>query len=518
MIAGPVRFRHFLWVLAAIAAVYALYSAWVVGVRVQYPYDHFIWSESPFLTNMLKLHNGVALYGPPSDANSFVYSPGLEYLCYAILSPFDLHLDLRACRAVNVGVGVFAVAAATQFMLASVDRDNKFKGIDRAAVAILFASTAGLVLLKNFTFDVCHPDNLHALHLAAGIAMGARALDKESFGWSVLTAAVLGFGILLKQTCALGGLGIAVFLALAGRSWWGWRKSALIVGASIATMALSAWWLLVHHAHGSYWLYEVLMQHDKVIGKLEYLWGHDLVSIHRMPLYFGAVYFGLVGLTETDRRKRARVGLWLFAGVFGAFPGVLGYIKKLGLYNNIVVIDLWAAMLVVPRLYEWCRTGLDLNGKRANVVAASVLTILVVGLYPVKRAPLSAHYRYGRELEKLLTEDIAAGRKVLVAHGTAAWIRAGLRTVPLDRSNSVLELDIGGDARRAHTAKRFQGQDYDRIYIGWPRYSERIEGTLGRRYVRMATRVDGVPLPDLSPACGWVKEMSPIIQAYQPKR
>src|SRR6185312_1654253 len=82
-----------------------LFSATVLGLvvlavqqlvaRIRFPWDLFIWAESPFLTNLLKLDLGQPLYGDPADANSFIYSPGLEYITYLILKPFGRHLDIR---------------------------------------------------------------------------------------------------------------------------------------------------------------------------------------------------------------------------------------------------------------------------------------------------------------------------------------------------------------------------------------------------------------------------------------
>ena len=51
-----------------------------VALRVVFPWDLVMWSESPFLTNMLKLTNGTPLYTAPDDVNSYLYAPGLELL------------------------------------------------------------------------------------------------------------------------------------------------------------------------------------------------------------------------------------------------------------------------------------------------------------------------------------------------------------------------------------------------------------------------------------------------------
>lgn len=523
MIAAPVRFRHLLWVLAIVAALYAAYGAWVVALRVQYPYDHLIWSESPFLTNMLKLHNGVELYGPPADASSFVYSPGLEYLCYALLSPFGLHLDVRACRVVNVAVGASAIIAASAFMMSQVTAmstalaGRAAPAVDRAVLAVLVTAVSTLLLLKNFTFDVCHPDNLHALHLAGGIALAHRAMQKTSFRLAVATAALLGLGVVLKQTCALGGAGVALYLALWGRRHWGWKKAALVLVAVTVTTGLGGAWLLIHHEHGRFWLLDTLMRHTKYTTKLDYLFGFEATKLHRAPLWLGAAFVALRGLFHDDDRLRNATGLWLFAGIFGAAPALSAYMKEFGLYNNLVVVDLWAAMLVVPTLITFAHRQLEHRPLRTpGLVAAGALALVVLGLYPVKRAPRGGHSRYGRELEAALRADIEAGRRVLVAHGTAAWIRAGLRTVPLDRSNSVFELVAARHDELAHTDRRLASRHYDRIYVGWPAYGDRIDDVLHANYTAIES-ISPVRLPDPAIDVGWSPQMTAKIIVYAPR-
>src|ERR1700691_5694801 len=98
-----------LW-LAVYVIIFAFVAVLAVetALRIRFPYDLYFWSESPFLTNLMKLDHHQPIYTNPADGNSFVYSPGLEYLSFAILKPFGLELDIRFCRLVSVALGVFA--------------------------------------------------------------------------------------------------------------------------------------------------------------------------------------------------------------------------------------------------------------------------------------------------------------------------------------------------------------------------------------------------------------------------
>jgi hypothetical protein len=477
------RFKTLLMFLTALMAAFVLVLGWIVAQRVAYPYDYFIWSESPFLTNMLKLHNDVALYGPVSDANSFVYAPGLEYLCFTLLEPFDLHLDVRACRAVNVAVGVVAavLAGLVQTKICEATSDEP---PPRRLLLPFTIATSAMIIFRNFTSDVCHPDNLHMLHLMVGMALGYRALTRKDHRLAIATAALLGFGVVLKQTAALGGIGVAGFLAFYGRRQWGKATSAAVVAAAVTTTALSCWWLLIHHEHGAFWLYGLLRQHAVELSKLEHLFGHDVLMPHRVVLYVGALLCGLRALASEREELRVYAGLWLTAGFFGVFPAFAAYIKHFGLWNNLVVVDAWAALLVIPMLIRVAsQRGLSHD---RGLLAAAALLVISIGAYPNKRGPDEDHYRYGQQIEGRLRADLAAGHAVLVCHGTAALIRAGYRDVPRDRTNTMLELIAAGRRTPKETLDRIETH-YQRIYDSWPPLPGDAKQAVRRNFVREGT-------------------------------
>jgi hypothetical protein len=512
------RHAHVLWGLTAIAFAYAAGVLYQVIARVRFPYDELIWSESPFLTNMLKLHQGVELYGPAADANSFVYSPGLEYLCFALLSPLDLHLSLPACRVVNVAVGIAAALCAGWVqarIVAEITASGDGAALARRRLVLTFTSAfTALVVFKNFTADICHPDNLHALHLAGGLALAHRALRSGRYPAALGACAFLGGGVLLKQTCALGAFGVAAALAWAGRAQWGGRRSALLPIAALATTALAALWLL--RGNGRFWTLELLMAQPQYVTRLQALWAFDAQQLHRLPLWAAAPFCALHAFTSANERQRQDALLWLGAGL-GALPALLAYAKHFGLWNNIVVIDVWLAILVVPTLLALSYEHIDLRPGLFGSATAAALAIATVGAYPSKRLPPADLYRYGRELEASLRADFAAGRHVLVGHGTAALIRAGYRDVPLDRSNSVLEMVAGRRDALAATDVRLGAHAYDRVYLNWPTYGERIDAALMRNY-SVVTRIEAAQLDEVSMDVGYINHMSPQIVVLEPKR
>jgi hypothetical protein len=83
-------------------------TATIMVMRAMFPYDLYFWAESPFLTNMLKLRASLPFYGPLSDANSFVYPPGMEILHTTLLAPFGLALSVTANRMLVLLYGALA--------------------------------------------------------------------------------------------------------------------------------------------------------------------------------------------------------------------------------------------------------------------------------------------------------------------------------------------------------------------------------------------------------------------------
>ncbi len=110
--------------LVALVGMMFAVLAYQVFRRIVFPWDLYIWSESPFMTNMMKLATASSVFDGPSEASSWVYSPGLEYVCFALLRPVGLHLDVRACRAVNVIIGLggsYFAAKCSSMLLGLLD-------------------------------------------------------------------------------------------------------------------------------------------------------------------------------------------------------------------------------------------------------------------------------------------------------------------------------------------------------------------------------------------------------------
>ena len=455
------------WLVRFLFVVVIVYLAWltaVIGLRAQFPWDLFMWPESPFMTNMLKLERGQPLFGPAADGNSFVYAPGLEYITFALLKPLGLHLDIRFCRLVNVAIGLSAGVLAGLTMrraLKMVAPDNRFPHF-----AWLGGGVAVLVIFRNFTADVTHPDNLVMLHTAGVFLLTLWAWREKRFGVAVLVMLFAGWGVFAKQILALSFLGPVVVFARFNP--WGWRKWFVLVAVGVLSAA-SAVVVLAWSHDARFFLLELLPSQGIHLTRF-YWMTIDLVTADRaFLLMLGLIAVGF--LWRSGPAGREYVQFCAAIGVFSVCPNVASYVKAMGVWNNLIIFQLWLVLLVWPAIALWltraanrCRPAAD----EAPIFDWTVVVLLVafVGLLLPSKTP--AHpvmYDRCREIQKLVDADIQAGRKVLIGHGMIYLLRAGSREVPLDRVNTLLELRMADRVGLSRFGERVRTHYYDRMFL-----------------------------------------------------
>jgi hypothetical protein len=455
------------WLVRFLGCVVVVYLVWlgvVEALRLPFPWDLFVWPESPFMTNMLKLDLGQPLFGPPADANSFVYSPGLEYLTFALLKPLGLHLDIRYCRLVNVAIGVLAgivaglaLGRAIRFV-APENRLGKF--------AWLGGGVAGLVIFRNFTADVTHPDNLVMLHTAGVFLLTFWAWREKRFGVAVLAMVLAGCGVFAKQILALAFLGPALVFA-----WFNpfGRRRGLLLALVGAFSAFGSLGVISSSAEARFYLLQ-LLPHQGIHVTRFYWMMIDLVTADRaFLLVLGLSTAGL--LWRSGAAGREYLQFCAAIGIFSVCPNVASYVKTMGIWNNLIIFQLWLILITWPALALWLSRGADAKSPRREETSlftwtvASVLVVFVLLLFPPKTPAQPAMYAACELIQKQVDADVKARRKVLVGHGMMYLLRAGSREVPLDRVNSILELKAAGYEHLTKFPERIRQHYYDRLYL-----------------------------------------------------
>ena len=147
-----------------------------------------------------------------------------------------------------------------------------------------------------------------------------------------------------------------------------------------------------------------------------------------------------------DARARAYLAAWL-AVATETLPTLAAYFKYPGVWNNLVVLDYWLALVAIP--FAWRRVVESTAAGRSAIrsaVSATALFGLLVASHPAKRPPPPALYAFGKTLEDHLRVDLAMGRRVLLAHGMAPTTPLALisqATLPTQKI-TLTQLDAAG--------------------------------------------------------------------------
>jgi hypothetical protein len=449
--------------LGCVVVTYLVWLAVVEALRLPFPWDLFVWPESPFMTNMLKMELGEPLFGSPADGNSFVYSPGLEYITFALLKPLGLHLDIRYCRLVNVAIGVLAGALAGLALrraIKFVAPENRF-----GKFAWIGCGVAVLVIFRNFTADVTHPDNLVMLHTAGVFLLTLWAWREKRFGIAMLAMLFAGGGVFAKQILALAFLGPA--LVFARFNPWGWRKWLILVIAG-ALSAVAALIVIGWSPDARFYLLKLLPHQGIHVTRFYWMMIDLLTADRAFLLMLGLAAAGL--LWRSGEVGREYVQFCAALGVFSVCPNVASYVKTMGIWNNLIIFQLWLLLLAWPAVALWLSRVFSFKARQEeaslfNWIVAGVLVVFVVLLFPPKTPAHPAMYAACEEIQKQVDADIKARRKVLIGHGMMYLLRAGSREVPLDRVNSILELKAAGYANLTQFPERIRQHYYDRLYL-----------------------------------------------------
>ncbi len=455
-----------LWVLCySLVAVLFVVLCIATYRRAIFPWDMYVWPESPLLTDLMKLHQHGPVYGSPADGNSFVYSPGLEYLCYALLSPVGLELDLLWIRLVSI---MCAVAGAF-FAALAILRVVKPRNTPTTCYFLLCWAIIILALGKNYMFEIGHPDNLHALHGLLLFWLCVAAVDTKKFWMAVLTMVVGGVGLYAKQTEAVAFIGPALVFILVRP--WGWKRSIMLVaiGAQVCGLSLTLLW---SQPYAKLYTWTVLTKQEIIPGKI-FLVIHEILVIHSGLLQLVTIAAVICFAWGTERSRQYLL-CWLCVGAFVVVPSISAVLKVEGYYNNLTVFRVWMFLLAVPFMAslldgEYAAESsypLRLFYAKPARLAVCLLAIgSLVWLLPRRTPPKPDFIRYCSTIDDSVNQDVKAQRKILIGHGTEFLIHAGCQSIPLDRANTILEMNLGKAGDRSAMKERLRHQYYDKIYL-----------------------------------------------------
>jgi hypothetical protein len=461
--------------LIGVIAIVIAYIAWITFQRTRIPTDGNIWTESPYLTNMLKIYNGKAFYGTPQDVNSSIYAPGLEYLSFAILRIFgkDVPLSIVAARYLNVVFGVLSgiILGITTNYISGHPKSNK--------VVVLSCGLMLIAVSRLQMFDFVHPDNLHILYTTTTFALTLIAIKRQSLPLIIAGITVGSVALIGKQTGGLLGIGAAIsaFIFL-HRSYV--CRMLLLLYALIATAGTV--WLLYQIPFARFYATELPAQQLILWSKLILL---QAVIFNEYPFWLisaGAILAALI-LRQRDQTWTA---VWCLFVFFGCMLPFVAFIKEGGERNNLSLLNLWFSLAWVALLAPLVVT------RRNSAVSTAILLIFVYIGIPSKGLPDDDNDRYIKEINQAVAAAVEKRQRVLLTDGTTPLLAAGEQNVPLDRSSSYLDLRWAKKDILTGTKTRIEKLYYDLIMIkNVNMYGKEIDQAVKKNYVLVRTISEG---------------------------
>jgi hypothetical protein len=442
------------WAVATVAALVAVARvAWVVSMATL-PVE-VSWSEAPALVNALKLDAHLPLYGPPAQLDSYTYSPLLDLVHRAVLSPVGLQLSLGAHRA----LGALAQLGACALLLWALGprlRRAGWGGLTAAGVLLPLS-------LVNMLAPAVHPDHLVLLAFAVAVAL---LVTEESWPralWWTALAAVTP----LAGAAKLPGAGIGVGLALVfllERRWWALAVTLASLAAAAATVPLFDATL------GAYRFYAIDLQRS-----------HPILPAKLVTL--PTTSFGLVGLAvavflvaarRTVGRDALRIAVLTAACTLASVPA---WIKYAGRDNNLTLLGVGAVCtwLVAGASHVTARRP-AMHPASFPVGALLAIAAMAPPALPFVGAARAAALDDAAVVRRVVLDDTAAGRRPLLLLSVAAWVDAGRRDVPPDRFHSAIELYFGGFPEANLLPAHIADGRYDTVVVTGRQF--RVEASL----------------------------------------
>jgi hypothetical protein len=451
-------------VVAGFALGFTVVVAVVLGARLLFLATHasvpheLVWSEPPLLTNLMKLREGEAFYGPLELCNSYSYSPLLELTHRTLLAPFGWDLSIRANRvlglvwqAASIAVLAWALAPHVLPVLAASKP---------TAPALVLVGVLACTALSSLLSAYLHPDHPLMLCFSGAIALvvAEQRIPRRLF--VVLLVAIPPLATAFKLTGA--GLGVGLVLAFAVQ-----RRLREVAWLALSGALALATIPLFDATLGPFSSYAIELQasHDILWrGAFGVLWLPE-----GQALGLALVALGWAALRRTT--TRAELGVACITLGTSA-TSLIAFLKYGGRTNSLLPLALGSAviaMLVVARADQGSERALP---RFLPALAAWLAITLVPPARPLVGADRASIVESHELTVRALRDTFERGKLPLSYTSTAAWIAIGRRDPPPDRAQSAAELYLGRRPELASHFGRLADGRYDVIVTATAIFSE----------------------------------------------
>jgi hypothetical protein len=287
------------------------------------PYDLGGWSESYFLTDIIKWNTGTPLYTAPDDSNSGTYTPGTSAVTYFLaklvgkaqsIPTYRLLLQLYLAIA-----ALFAGAAA--WNLLRLSDPERFSRYPRLWLPFfVFASYLIATNRETNAFNIfLHNDPLSVLVGTIGFWVLTKFALSQNPRWLFAMAVIPALGYMVKQFLALFAATYVVYLWLDGKA--SLRRVITFGAITFAILGATIFsGVLIWGSAYRYWVFEIMGAHVVSFVKINERFGDAAWNI-LLGLFGGLV---LLRGERFSRLLALWVG-WLMMILGGLYTSGLSY-------------------------------------------------------------------------------------------------------------------------------------------------------------------------------------------------
>ena len=392
------------WPALFVAFVFAAMYFLTAIPRIFYPYDlDFV--EDSMLMESIRFANDQPIFIPPSaDFVPHVYMPLYSWLgglLFKVTGPSYIPLRLLSLTATLSTSGLI-------YWIAWSESGLGWMGIVCAGLFL------GGYRINGFWYELVRVDALFAMLALSGLTLGVYGVDSQR--WLILSAIVLALAFFTKQTGAVFGIGLALYLLMTikQRAWpFVLVFSLLTIVPVILLNNLTKGWFL-------YYTFNLASSVNPI--KIERI--VDFVSFELLGLMAGLTVMtigaGLLGIRKAGLRV-IRDQPWLtWMGTAIVVSGI-GRASVGGNLNNLM--PAYALLCLAPAILtrEWNAQSELFDSWRTNLITMVILVQFALGVYnPLRYIPNPAMHRGGSHL----IERIASinGKVLVLMHPYYAWL------------------------------------------------------------------------------------------------
>lgn len=452
-------------ILASLGAVLVASYLYLVSFEIFFPADILIWSETDFVNDILKFHQGYPMFTAQVNNESFHYLPGAQLLTYWLAWLSGHPASLGAYRLIQVGYSLLAamVGASCVRQLIGVVRPSMKSKVDLWLGAIyipLLFLMATNPLTNPFT-HLLHNDALAQLVtlVAFWLMLRYATTGDKRLLWLMAFVPVAGFWV--KQNSAIWALFYCLQLAFFDQSRS--IKRLLVFGlASFGALGVSvAAAYLLWGEPFIFWIFIVLGRHTvSPLSSLKHV-------LEVWPYFVIGLFGGMIMLR--GEKFRVLLGPWLIwlalISLEAYTSGIAGMLNHIG--PGCLIAGVWflaASTVIWPEIFD-ARVGMFEPQKWLRAGAGLAVVCLLLSGLGVVRVPIRPFgddaYRYVKQIEKEF--DGQAPASILLDIGT--WIYARSGVVMKDRAPAIGERGISQTGDFSGIIQRLNEKHYAKILV-----------------------------------------------------